>query len=119
VVVLNAKGRDQAVNSPSYRIAPGPESAVIRGGGDCQRLSARIENLEPGQFETEVSKRGMGARTLQNFAKVQVSHPQSFALHVMLQPPSMGVIDAAQIINPHRGIYDDQLAHLILNTIHP
>jgi hypothetical protein len=106
--MTEAKRGNQTVDCLADGTSAPAEAPEISGGFDGQLLATGFENLELTQFAQHSSKCILISDTLKSLAENQVRQSKALPTDLAIKVFGFFVPHTAQIVDPNRGIKDDQ-----------
>jgi hypothetical protein len=105
--VTDAKGGDQTVDGLADCASPLTETPEMSRGLDSQLLATGLEDLELAKVAQDSCECLLPSDTLKSLAKNQVRESKALPIKLAVKIIGLLVPQAAQIVDPDRGINDD------------
>jgi hypothetical protein len=107
VLLAEAKRLDKAIDRLEDRMTATPERSVVARGVANQVDAAGLEDLELEQLPLDSDRSRLVANTLKHFADDQIRDAKPLPIELRIEPVRLRVPDAAEVIDPDRGVDDD------------
>ena len=104
--MAKAKRGNQTVDGLADRVSPLTETPEISRGLNSQFLTASLKYLELAKFTQDSRERLLVSDTLKSLAENQISQSEALPTKLAIKVVGLFVPQAAQIVDPHRGIND-------------
>jgi hypothetical protein len=79
-----------------------------------KQFSSSVENLELGQVPPYPPEGGVAADSLQYLAQNKIGQAEALLIQLSVEPISVRIRGATQIINPDGRVYDSHVGELLL-----